>query len=129
MFERSIAFNRTSMESKLDIFMLVCNLMYLLIEPVWNRNVVRFLGAGVVNRLLIEPVWNRNAERESRLGECYLPLLIEPVWNRNSCCHDTTGYQCRQLLIEPVWNRNLRNGDLDVRLKHTFNRTSMESKL
>ena len=32
----------------------------LLIEPVWNRNLIRYAHEMCLERLLIEPVWNRN---------------------------------------------------------------------
>ena len=32
----------------------------LLIEPVWNRNLVNHWEKGRLENLLIEPVWNRN---------------------------------------------------------------------
>ena len=56
-----------------------------------------------LDRLLIEPVWNRNVVS---LGASAMDceLLIEPVWNRN-ILHGTV-VQSVQLLIEPVWNRN-----------------------
>ena len=38
------------------------DLLELLIEPVWNRNVCGAATAGNPADLLIEPVWNRNTE-------------------------------------------------------------------
>ena len=57
-------------------------IFFLLIEPVWNRNIILpCLMIARVN-LLIEPVWNRNVVycNFTVLSPC---LLIEPVWNRN----------------------------------------------
>ena len=54
-------FNRTSLESKLirirDADLVVG---FLLIEPVWNRNIFEDKGKTWHVSLLIEPVWNRN---------------------------------------------------------------------
>ena len=54
---------------------------FLLIEPVWNRNVHPEETLAPQNRLLIEPVWNRNFEWLVMVYDN--GLLIEPVWNRN----------------------------------------------
>ena len=101
-------FNRTSMESKRAINrQALASALFLLIEPVWNRNRFWhvFINLGV-NSLLIEPVWNRNI------------LVINLSQFRN------------ELLIEPVWNRNTEEFWKDwAKGKETFNRTSMESKL
>ena len=55
--------------------------------------------------LLIEPVWNRNIEQVAVLRG-YEGLLIEPVWNRNQILRVQLSVQQHLLLIEPVWNRN-----------------------
>ena len=55
-----VPFNRTSMESKQKWFEKVKNEAELLIEPVWNRNVLFELLTLRQDILLIEPVWNRN---------------------------------------------------------------------
>ena len=145
-------FNRTSMESKLDrnsasvlsslpLWLLIepvwnrnfTKLYYrfcdaiLLIEPVWNRNNPGSIAENFLNDLLIEPVWNRNSY-VMEYNDTNTYLLIEPVWNRNSVdCHC---WACisRGLLIEPVWNRNMFFSTTLFRQVSTFNRTSMESK-
>ena len=77
----------------------------LLIEPVWNRNLLRVASIttvkvsfnrtsleskpwkaerdGVGYALLIEPVWNRNTGQAGEIIDIIGTLLIEPVWNRN----------------------------------------------
>ena len=99
----------------------------LLIEPVWNRNLVLSASVSVlVNVLLIEPVWNRNREAMKMSKDRRTPfnrtsmeskhtpmaayvsfqgLLIEPVWNRN-IKNLAMATLAHLLLIEPVWNRN-----------------------
>ena len=57
------AFNRTSMESKLVDLGLCHELVGLLIEPVWNRNLFYLCLNAYPAGLLIEPVWNRNLAR------------------------------------------------------------------
>ena len=53
-------FNRTSMESK-PVSGQFGGLNYvLLIEPVWNRNIIEMVCDWAGAHLLIEPVWNRN---------------------------------------------------------------------
>ena len=81
---------------------------------------------GIRRFLLIEPVWNRNLCKREQLRSAVL-LLIEPVWNRNfrKLCHLLTH---RVLLIEPVWNRNQRKRWGFCFVATAFNRTSMESK-
>ena len=54
----------------------------LLIEPVWNRNMLDKLETKPIRYLLIEPVWNRNLIPHG-CAIRLLILLIEPVWNRN----------------------------------------------
>ena len=78
------SFNRTSLESKLLLDHLRREVIGLLIEPVWNRNMCEVQNRFTAGNLLIEPVWNRNdvAAFDAKVG--YLLLLIEPVWNRNS---------------------------------------------
>ena len=79
-----MAFNRTSMESKLSNGVCPNTLMALLIEPVWNRNLVNVpIDPTSLLTLLIEPVWNRNKIQDSQQTR-YAFLLIEPVWNRNN---------------------------------------------
>ena len=53
-------FNRTSMESKRCLMVMPERLTFLLIEPVWNRNVFMCCKFLTESLLLIEPVWNRN---------------------------------------------------------------------
>ncbi len=57
------------------------------------------------NKLLIEPVWNRNILILTKI-ENELLLLIEPVWNRNLPISIEEQRE-KVLLIEPVWNRNV----------------------
>ena len=78
-------FNRTSMESKLSRSYNFSSILSLLIEPVWNRNLIDGGGVGTPTILLIEPVWNRNLII-SAVRKIGYRLLIEPVWNRNVCC-------------------------------------------
>ena len=56
----------------------------LLIEPVWNRNLIDFFFCHVKKNLLIEPVWNRNFDDDEAFEDRIEELLIEPVWNRNT---------------------------------------------
>ena len=124
-----IPFNRTSMESKHYLVDDINEVINLLIEPVWNRNLLRLCLAFEVCQLLIEPVWNRNRAGRTSEAKPLFGLLIEPVWNRNfvtffsswifqmwtfnrtsmeskhAWSKTHTGTAC--LLIEPVWNRNL----------------------
>ena len=81
----------------------------LLIEPVWNRNLIDKVVTGVTDLLLIEPVWNRNQWVFDIAFEC-------PPFNRTSM-ESKQEYQqaltgLNLLLIEPVWNRN----DVDNKL-------------
>ena len=99
----------------------------LLIEPVWNRNVLVAEQLKKNGDLLIEPVWNRNmrfdvntdnliktfnrTSMESKPnadGDAlkHRALLIEPVWNRNFVTGLARNLK-HLLLIEPVWNRNI----------------------
>ena len=118
------------MESKLISAISVVVPVNLLIEPVWNRNLVIETSGRVCSSLLIEPVWNRNprvplspvsrcsafnrTSMESKLsgnvGFCVMKrtLLIEPVWNRNVDLAIRSVGLFSKLLIEPVWNRNWR---------------------
>ena len=59
-----MTFNRTSMESKL---------------PLQSQR------RDSPDQLLIEPVWNRNLLAVLSLTLMRISLLIEPVWNRNDC--------------------------------------------
>ena len=100
--------------------------MSLLIEPVWNRNVIRFFGIGELANLLIEPVWNRN------IGNKGFQYKIH-AFNRTSLEskpeQSDPAFGNHYLLIEPVWNRNLKSLHLlGWQLRLTFNRTSLESK-
>ena len=102
----AVAFNRTSLESKLTLKSPCVNPVTLLIEPVWNRNVIDVLSLIWFRTLLIEPVWNRNCIGY-RLRGIVVYLLIEPVWNRNF-------FACIVYRLP---------------LAKSFNRTSLESKL
>ena len=56
------------MESKLDNnFRLIDQVLGLLIEPVWNRNIGIHCLKECLILLLIEPVWNRNRLQAIRL--------------------------------------------------------------
>ena len=144
-------FNRTSMESKLEILALVGRL-----KMPFNRTSMeskRWRGFGqarrpalTFNRTSMEskhcPValavfvclpFNRTSmesKHKSRQGRqrCTPTLLIEPVWNRNSVGDGGVRFNA-SLLIEPVWNRNDADKVSDRTSTETFNRTSMESKL
>ena len=116
------------MESKRESVITQLDESLLLIEPVWNRNVVACHPEKISrrafnrtsmesklakpspnkdhsHRLLIEPVWNRNAVVGTTKTAIH-HLLIELVWNRNRFA---VLFLTRKgvLLIEPVWNRNL----------------------
>ena len=107
---------------------LQCNSTFLLIEPVWNRNlpVPPSLTAVTVtfNRTSLES----KRDCEVQLIAKSLFLLIEPVWNRNLSRHHVRLRKPR-LLIEPVWNRNYCRYFRSCFWQHPFNRTSLESKL
>ena len=100
----------------------------LLIEPVWNRNVFcdgdRGFPCRSFNRTSME---SKQTLRNLCKCRCEM-LLIEPVWNRNLCKRAAVVVEIGYLLIEPVWNRNT-NVTVFEKVKVTFNRTSMESKL
>ena len=125
-FRSERSFNRTSMELKhTSAIWQKCSRL-LLIEPVWNWNLISHKGVsmdyGAFNRTSMElklfwlmkwlglsSPFNRTSmelKRSSAASFCIsVILLIEPVWN---------------------WNRSMRNW---VRIRHqTFNRTSMELK-
>ena len=102
------AFNRTSMESKLA----------------YAQHVV--LSKSTFNRTSMESKHRLRLRSRSKLNS----LLIEPVWNRNISLWMTDSQKWPHLLIEPVWNRNCGIPTVSwVRRFHSFNRTSMESKL
>ena len=84
-FRRCLPFNRTSLESKLQsVTLLNSSQNALLIEPVWNRNILSVRYSNEVDViLLIEPVWNRNRNTPPHHALPMRLLLIEPVWNRN----------------------------------------------
>ena len=123
-----LTFNRTSMESKHGcVIVIPFALLILLIEPVWNRNMIRNRLLPSSSTLLIEPVWNRNCELTSTITR-HRCLLIEPVWNRNVIATFIGVSDAQGLLIEPVWNRNVCSADCASVMPVPFNRTSMESK-
>ena len=91
-----------------------------------SKQCLKRTSNGVCLKLLIEPVWNRNLIVMLILYHI-INLLIEPVWNRN----DVSTYTKKEsevLLIEPVWNRNPSSTRIHTRKFWSFNRTSMESK-
>ena len=85
-----IAFNRTSMESKLILKCCQSKSSGLLIEPVWNRNLASANAAPKLSMLLIEPVWNRNRIRF--IGRLQLRLTFNRTsmeskhgWGESEC--------------------------------------------
>ena len=123
--------------------------LFLLIEPVWNRNSLKSpLGNWRICRLLIEPVWNRNCRDpiglrcgvgafnrtslESKLWSLTRDSVRAVTFNRTSLeskLGTTTQHGCQvRLLIEPVWNRNTSFPSRSWCYGVTFNRTSLESK-
>ena len=75
-------FNRTSMESKLLLSCAGFTVSRLLIEPVWNRNMISLIIYGQ------SPPFNRTSMESkqntvSSFSNIAFLLLIEPVWNRN----------------------------------------------
>ena len=121
-------FNRTSMESKHTLWLQCEVRVYLLIEPVWNRNRTIQNLADDADSLLIEPVWNRNLSWfESGTVQSDAPFnrtsmeskqKITIVLNFSIVSFNRTSMESKQctqhgvwrwqavLLIEPVWNRN-----------------------
>ena len=98
-------FNRTSMESKRRISGISVHGDRLLIEPVWNRNLLwHHTSRGLYLRLLIEPVWNRNL----------LPLHFP---QRSVLTFNRTSMESKHISDNRVLSPCL-----------PFNRTSMESK-
>ncbi len=103
--------------------------MRLLIELVWNRNVIykelyaiivkpfnrtsmeSKLQNGAISVTLNPSAFNRTS-MESKLTTISsqtdekMLLLIEPVWNRNFSLGLLLRLRLRLLLIEPVWNRS-----------------------
>ena len=101
----SYTFNRTSLESKLELQNFIITRPLLLIEPVWNRN----LNFAIL--LSRDPSAFNRTSLESK--------LIEPTMRK---------HEVGELLIEPVWNRNnFYYGAINT-TSETFNRTSLESK-
>ena len=127
-------FNRTSMESKLRGWIVLRESLFLLIEPVWNRNPVASwfspLASVSFNRTSMESkpgIYVRialiNWKPFNRTSMESKPnalkgnwsrrlLLIEPVWNRNSNELKIAEAVIASLLIEPVWNRNFCENEL-----------------
>ena len=120
-------FNRTSMESKLR-----CSVRFtgcrLLIEPVWNRNLIRKHLRDNLNAS-----FNRTSmESKPRIADSVssvLTLLIEPVWNRNLIIHHSMAgiltFNRTSMESKLVFTRVWRFSEV----RSAFNRTSMESKL
>ena len=81
---------------------------------------------GEAGWLLIEPVWNRNMDGEMDYQR-EIALLIEPVWNRNCFPHESIHNSCfsfnRTSMESKLLSFTGKGTSLD-----TFNRTSMESK-
>ena len=50
-------------------------MMYLLIEPVWNRNLFKPFVPNTTLELLIEPVWNRNESHVCALAEGFFHVF------------------------------------------------------
>ena len=94
------------MESKRRLMLSTLNSGELLIEPVWNRNLITTEVGIFGAMLLIEPVWNRNlafASISREIGGAFNRTSMES--KRMLPCGI---YKCYRLLIEPVWNRNER---------------------
>ena len=120
-------FNRTSMESKPILGLVIASDLRLLIEPVWNRN--RFCRE---IRNWIFPAFNRTSmesklEKSQGVSGCADALLIEPVWNRNvfedALAVDICDFY-RTSMESKLIGRSLKRA-----FYRPFNRTSMESKL
>ena len=123
-----IAFNRTSVELKLDVGVgdLSKHLAFNRTSVELKRILSSFLSmrTWTFNRTSVElkhRISGRSAKR-------WLPLLIEPVWNWNSFVSLRLSRR-RSLLIEPVWNWNLQGNHVPWRHLPPFNRTSVELKL
>ena len=144
-----LPFNRTSLELKQNPAAFIAIPTFrLLIEPVWNWNLVEhFLPCTVFtfNRTSLELKhffqfpsgsrcisFNRTSLElklkqhfyTSKTGFC---LLIEPVWNWNKRRVILTREKL-SLLIEPVWNWNVHALYQTLPKRSSFNRTSLELK-
>ena len=101
----STAFNRTSLESKLEhhLQIVACRWAFnrTSLESKRGCRGCQGIAAAAFNRTSLESKPDYGLRFYSGVA-----LLIEPVWNRNStnrnCSADKT-----TLLIEPVWNRNV----------------------
>ena len=122
-----ITFNRTSMESKLNLYGVGGVVgIFLLIEPVWNRNDIS------TTPYFTEPSFNRTS-MESKQILANTNRLGGLTFNRTSMeskqSEVGTFRRILRLLIEPVWNRNSAHQKAQGWVRPSFNRTSMESKL
>ena len=63
---------------------MVSLILFLLIEPVWNRNIYPVRQSSV-SRVSPSNRTSMESKQFMRLGRVAIvaPLLIEPVWNRN----------------------------------------------
>ena len=100
----------------------------LLIEPVWNRNLL----LGVLSRTTIS-AFNRTSMESKPSPRVVISFGIGFPFNRTSMESKLQTinefYRFRStLLIEPVWNRNLILILTHQHAHASFNRTSMESK-